>query len=512
MYIAYFPHLAAVKQLMKQRVKAITWIAVGTLAGALATMSVQSVARNARGDLPLEEMQRFARVFETIKGSYVETVDEKKLINDAIKGMVTSLDPHSSYFDAKGLKEFNEGVSGSFVGLGIEITQEDGYVKIVSPIEGTPAYRAGLKSGDLITKIDDVNVRTLSLNESVKRMRGEPNTQVRLSIERKAESRSFTVTITRELIKTISVKSKMIEPGYGWVRVTHFQERTVQDFTAQVTALYKQDPKMKGLVLDLRNDPGGYLHSAAAILSAFFDKPVTVVSTKGQMSGTNETMTTAPGSFPREDYEAIAAMSSATRNMLHTIPVVVLVNEGSASASEIVAGALQDLKRATLIGNQTFGKGSVQTAVCLDEGNQSMQTCQNAGLKLTISRYYTPSGKSIQAKGIVPDYFVDESESGDPFAILRYPREADYLRHISNGQGSEIDTKALDQEREAARKRMEAEACKPEDQRYKSPDLGSDKDFQLLQAIAKLQGKPVAVSKALMERKESKNTDAEDGE
>ncbi len=491
---------------MKQ-VKALTWVSAGVLAGVLATVSLQSIARGSRAELPLAEMQRFARVFESIKQNYVEPVDEKKLIEEAIKGMVSSLDPHSSFFDTKEIKEFNESVSGSFVGLGIEITQEDGYVKVVAPIEDTPASRAGLKSGDLISKIDDTNVRTLTLNEAVKRMRGEPNTQVRLQIERKAESRSFSVTITRDVIKVLSVKGKMVEPDYAWVRITSFQERTVEDFAKKMTELHKQNPKMKGLVLDLRNDPGGYLHSAGAILSAFFDHPVTVVSTKGQVAGANEVMTTGPQSYPREDRQHIEAMSKATKNLLHKLPVVVLVNEGSASASEIVSGAMQDHGRAKVMGNQTFGKGSVQQAVCLDDGVRAMSHCRDAGLKLTISRYYTPSGRSIQARGIVPDYFVDESEGGDPFAVLRYGSEADYLRHISNGQEAEIDILALDKEREAARKRMEAEVCKPEDERYKSPELGSDKDFQLKQALNLLKGQPVVRSTSLFERKEAKKKD-----
>lgn len=490
---------------MKQ-VKAYTWISAGVLAGVLATVSVQSVARGSRAELPLAEMQRFARVYESIKQNYVEPVDEKNLINQAIRGMVSSLDPHSAFFDAKELKDFNESVSGSFVGLGIEITQEDGFVKVVAPIEGTPAFRAGLKSGDLISKIDNTNVRTLTLNEAVKRMRGEPKTTVRLQIERRAENRSFSVTITRDVIKVFSVKGKMIEPDYGWVRITNFQERTVEDFANKVIELHKANPKMKGLVLDLRNDPGGYLHSAAAVLSAFFDRPVTVVSTKGQMPGSSDVMTTAASSYPLEDRQHIERLGQATGHVLHKLPVVVLVNEGSASASEIVSGALQDHGRAKIMGNQTFGKGSVQQAVCLDDNPRSMSSCRDAGLKLTISRYYTPSGKSIQARGIVPDYFVDESEGGDPFSVLRYSSEADYLRHISNGQGAEVDTQALDSAREDARKRMEQEVCKPEDERYKSPELASPEDFQLKQALNLLKGRPVVVSKTLFERKEAKPT------
>ena len=473
---------------MKQRVKAYTWIAVGTLAGALATMSVQSVARNTRGDLPLEEMQRFARVFETIKGNYVETVDEKKLINDAIKGMVTSLDPHSTYFDAKGLKEFNEGVSGSFVGLGIEITQEDGYVKVVSPIEGSPAFRAGLKSGDLVTKIDDVNVRTLSLNEAVKRMRGEPNTQVRLNIERKAENRNFSVTITRELIKTFSVKSKMIEPGYGWVRITHFQERTVQDFATQVTSLYQADPKMKGLVLDLRNDPGGLLNAAVAISAAFLPENVTVVSTNGQTPDSKQILKATPKDYlGRDGADPLKKLPAA----LKKIPLVVLVNEGSASASEIVAGALQDHKRATLMGSQTFGKGSVQTFRPLGP---------DTGLKITTSRYYTPSGKSIQAKGIVPDVMIDDTKEGSPYAALR-TREADLGKHLGSGQGEEVKDETREKARDEALKRLDEESRKPASER-RPPEFGSDKDFQLAQALNQLKGQPVLISKTQVERKE----------
>ena len=268
---------------MSQKLKIAGWVSIGILAGVLTTVSLQTVARSAAAPLPLEELQQLAAVFARIKTDYVEPVDEKKLITDAISGMVSSLDPHSQYFDQKSFKEFREGTSGRFVGVGIEITQEDGLVKIVSPIEGSPAFRAGLKTNDLITKIDETAVKGLTLNEAVKRMRGEPNTKVVLTIFRRDENRSFPVTIVREEIKTLSVKGRMIEPGYGWVRVSQFQERTVEDFVRKVDELYKQDPNLKGLVLDLRNDPGGLLDAAVAISTAFLPENVTVVSTNGQL-------------------------------------------------------------------------------------------------------------------------------------------------------------------------------------------------------------------------------------
>jgi carboxyl-terminal processing protease len=248
---------------MGQKLKIAGWVAIGAVAGALTTVQFQAVARGTLAPLPLEELQQLAAVFGMVKTDYVEPVDEKKLISEAISGMVASLDPHSQYFDKKSFKEFREGTSGRFVGVGIEITMEDGLVKVVSPIEDSPAFRAGLKTNDLITKIDDTAVKGLTINEAVKLMRGEPRTKVLLTIFRKDENRSFPVTITREEIKTQSVKTKLVEPGYAWVRVSQFQDRTVEDFARKVEDLYKQDPKIKGLVLDLRNDPGGLLDAAA---------------------------------------------------------------------------------------------------------------------------------------------------------------------------------------------------------------------------------------------------------
>ncbi|WP_304309388.1 S41 family peptidase, partial [Pseudacidovorax intermedius] len=244
---------------MGQKLKITGWIAAGAVAGALTTVSLQTMARGALAPLPLEELQQLAAVFGMIKTDYVEPVDEKKLISDAISGMVAGLDPHSQYFDKKSFKEFREGTSGRFVGVGIEISQEDGLVKVVSPIEGSPAFRAGLKPGDLITKIDDTAVKGLTLSEAVKRMRGEAGTKVLLTIFRKDESRTFPVTITREEIRTQSVRGKVMEPGYAWIRLSQFQERTVDDFAKKIEEIYKQDPNLKGLVLDLRNDPGGLL-------------------------------------------------------------------------------------------------------------------------------------------------------------------------------------------------------------------------------------------------------------
>ncbi len=486
---------------MGHKLKITGWISIGVMAGALTTVSLQTVARNTLAPLPLEELQQLAAVFGMIKSNYVEPVDEKKLITDAIAGMVAGLDPHSVYLDKKALKDFNEGTTGKFVGVGIEISQEDGLIKVVSPIEGSPAFRAGLKPNDLIVKIDDTPVKGLTLNEGVKRMRGEPNTKVVLNILRKEESRNFTVTIVREEIKTQSVKAKLIEPGYAWLRVSQFQERTVADFARKLDEIYRQDPRLKGLVLDLRNDPGGYLDAAVAISSAFLPENVTVVSANGQLAESKFTYKASPRFYARRGADPLGQLEPATRAALKTVPLVVLVNEGSASASEIVAGALQDHKRAKLLGSQTFGKGSVQTAVCLDPSFR-MDNCPSAALKLTTSRYYTPSGRSIQAKGIVPDVMVDETEEGNLFAALR-TREADLEKHLASGQGAEVKDDAREKAREEARKKLEEELKKPVAER-KVPEFGSDKDFQLQQALNQLKGRVVLASKTQVERSEEK--------
>ena len=475
---------------MGHKLKIAGWVGVGIVAGALTTVSLQTVARSALAPLPLEELQQLAAVFGMIKSDYVEPVDEKKLITEAISGMVASLDPHSQYFDKKSLREFKEGTSGKFVGVGIEISQEDGLVKVVSPIEGTPAYRAGLKPNDLITRVDDAAVRGMSLNEAVKRMRGEPNTKVILTIYRKDENRTFTVTIVREEIKQLSVRGKIVEPGYAWIRINQFQERTVEDFAKKVDELYKQDPKIKGMVLDLRNDPGGLLNAAIAVSAVFLPENVTVVSTNGQTPESKQTFkATLKDYVGREGDDPLKALPAS----LKKVPLVVLVNEGSASASEIVAGALQDHQRATLMGSQTFGKGSVQTFRPLGP---------DSGLKITTSRYYTPSGKSIQAKGIVPDVMVDDTEEGSPYAALR-TREADLGKHLSSGQGEESkeNDEAREKAREEALKRLEEESKKPLADR-RPPEFGSEKDFQLMQALQQLKGLPVLVSKTQVERKE----------
>ncbi len=475
---------------MSHKLKIAGWISVGALAGALTTVSLQTVARGSLAPLPLEELQQLAAVFGMIKTDYVEPVDEKKLITDAISGMVASLDPHSQYFDKKSFKEFREGTTGRFVGVGIEISQEDGLVKVVSPIEGSPAFRAGLKPNDLITKIDDTVVKGMTLSESVKRMRGEPNTKVMLTIFRKDENRSFPVTITREEIRTQSVRGKVIEPGYGWIRLSQFQERTVDDFVKKVEEIYKAEPNLKGMVLDLRNDPGGLLDSAVAISSAFLPENVTVVSTNGQLPESKFVYKAAPEFYQRRaGADPLRRLPAA----LKSVPLVVLVNEGSASASEIVAGALQDHKRAAILGSQTFGKGSVQTVRPLGP---------DTGLKLTTARYYTPSGRSIQAKGIVPDVMVDDAEGGDVFALLR-TREADLDKHLNSGQGPEMKDPAREKARDEARKKAEEEARKGPIDR-KMPEYGSDKDFQLVQALNQLKGRPVLVSKTMVERKEEK--------
>lgn len=472
--------------MMGAKLKVAGWITLGAVAGALTTMQLQATARNTAAQLPLEELQQLAAVFGMVKSDYVEPVDEKKLITDAIGGMVAGLDPHSQYFDKKTFKEFREGTTGRFVGVGIEIGMEDGLVKIVSPIEGSPAFRAGLKSGDLITKIDDTVVKGLTMDQAVKRMRGEPSTKVLLTIFRKSESRTFPVTITREEIRVQSVRSKIVEPGYAWLRVSQFQDRTVDDFARKLEDIYKQEPNLKGLVLDLRNDPGGLLEASVAVSAAFLPVDAVVVTTNGQIAESKQSFKASPSDYLRRGGgDPLRKLPEA----LKKVPLVVLVNEGSASASEIVAGALQDHQRATIMGTQTFGKGSVQTV---------RQLSPETALKITTARYYTPSGRSIQAKGIVPDVMIDETADGNLFSALRV-READLEKHIGSGQGAEQKDEAREKAREEARKKFEEEAAKKNPLKP-LPEFGSEEDFPLAQAINRLKGKPVVVSKSVVER------------
>jgi carboxyl-terminal processing protease len=480
---------------MGAKLKVTGLLAVGALAGALATMQLTAVARSTLAPLPLEELQQLAAVFGMVKAEYVEPVDEKKLISDAISGMVAGLDPHSQYFDKKSFKEFRESTGGRFIGIGIEMGMEDGLVKVVSPIEGSPAFRAGIKSGDFITRIDDTAVKGLSVDQAVKRMRGEPNTKVQLTIFRKSESRSFPVTIVREEIRMQSVRARMVEPGYGWIRVSQFQDRTVEDFVKKVDELYKQDPKLKGLVLDLRNDPGGLLDASVALSAAFLPDNVVVVTTNGQIAESRATFRASPEFYARRGSDPLRRLPAA----LKTVPLVVLVNEGSASASEIVAGALQDHGRATIMGAQTFGKGSVQTIRPL-----SAETA----LKITTARYYTPKGRSIQATGIVPDIWLDETAEGNVFAALR-TREADLLKHLQGAdeqKDSEAD-KAREKAREEARNKLEEQMAKSKEPPKPLPEFGTAEDFPLQQALNQLRGQPVMASKTAAERKAEAKTD-----
>ncbi len=475
---------------MGAKLKVAGLLTVGAIAGALTTMQLTAVARGVLSPLPLEELQQLAAVFGVVKTEYVEAVDEKKLISDAISGMVAGLDPHSQYFDKKSFKEFRESSGGKFIGIGIEMAMEDGVVKVVSPIEGSPAFRVGLKPGDLITRIDDTPVKGLSVDQAVKRMRGEPNTKVNLTVFRKTENRSFPVTIVREEIRMQSVRARLIEPGYGWLRVSQFQERTVEDFVRKIEELYKQDPALKGLVLDLRNDPGGLLDGAVALSAAFLPADVPVVSTNGQVAESRATFKASPEFYARRGSDPLKRLPAA----LKSIPLVVLVNEGSASASEIVAGALQDYKRATIMGAQTFGKGSVQTVRPLSA---------DTALKITTARYYTPSGRSIQAKGIVPDIWLDETAEGNVFAALRM-READLEKHLQGAEEKKDDVRA--KAREEARNKLEEQLAKSRETPKPLPEFGTAEDFPLMQALNQLRGKPVMVSKSVTERKAEADT------
>jgi carboxyl-terminal processing protease len=464
---------------MGSKFKNFGLISLGMIAGVAGSMQFDALAqKNVGAPLPIDELRQLADVFGLIKSDYVESVEDKKLLTEAISGMVASLDPHSAYLDKKAFKELREGTQGKFVGLGIEVGMEDGYVKVISPIEDSPAYRAGLKAGDLITRLDSTPVKGMTLDEAVKRMRGEPNTKITLTIARKDEDKPLLITIMRQEIRVQSVKSKVVEPGYGWIRVSQFQEPTVDDMAKKITAMYAQDPNLKGLVLDLRNDPGGVLPGAIGVSAAFLPKDVVIVSTNGQLPDSKATF------YARREYygnrsggDSLAKLPDAVKK----VKMVVLVNAGSASASEIVAGALQDYKRATIMGTQTFGKGSVQTI---------RQLSSDTAVKLTTARYYTPNGRSIQAKGIVPDMMVDETAEGDGLNGLRL-HEADLQKHLSNDKDKDTAAAPVNRVDELE----EEQRILALEKKRKPVELGGKDDFQLAQAINFLKGAPVQVSK-----------------
>ncbi|MDE2366805.1 MAG: S41 family peptidase [Betaproteobacteria bacterium] len=459
---------------MGNKMRQFGLITFGAIVGVMLSLNFSAVANKETQEvvhpLPVEELRAFTEVFGRIKSDYVEPVEDKKLITEAINGMLTGLDPHSAYLDADAFKELQIGTQGEFGGLGIEVSMEDGFVKVISPIEDTPAFRAGIKPGDLIVKLDDTAVKGLSLTDAIKRMRGKPNTPITLTILRKGETKPMVFPLVRAVIKIQSVKAKMIEPGYGYIRITQFQEQTGENLTKAIDKLFKESPvPMKGLVLDLRNDPGGLLNGAVAVSAAFLPANSLVVYTDGRTDDAKMRLKASPEFYLRDtknDY--LKRLPPAIK----TVPMITLVNAGSASASEIVAGALQDHKRSIVMGTQTFGKGSVQTILPL--GN-------NTAIKLTTARYYTPNGQSIQARGITPD-ILDESAKDDSERL----READLDRHLSNGKAEEMKSE-LEAVKNAPKPVIKTPKSEPEEDKNKKreppAEFGSSGDLLLTQAL-----------------------------
>ncbi len=364
--------------------------------------------------VPVNELRTFAEVFGRIKQDYVEPVEDKTLLEYAIRGMLSGLDPHSSYLDAEDYKELQAGTSGEFGGLGIEVGLENGFVKVISPIDDTPAQRAGVKAGDLIIRLDEKPVKGMDLSEAVKIMRGDPGTSITLTIIREKVEKPLKLTIKRDIINVASVKSRMLEPGFGYVRISNFQSRTAEDMSKAVESL-KGKGGLKGLILDLRNNPGGVLNSAVNVSDAYLTSGK-IVYTEGKTAGSKFSYIAKPN------------------DILQGAPMVVLVNEGSASASEIVAGALQDHKRAVIMGRRTFGKGSVQSIIPISK---------EVAIKLTTARYFTPSGRSIQAEGIKPDIELQRLEvRQSEESLLDNLKEADLSGHLANGNGAADKSKA----------------------------------------------------------------------
>ncbi len=464
---------------MSKKLQITGWISIGLVSGVLVSLGINAVAqRDAKLSLPIDELRQFADVYGAIKSNYVEPVEDKKLITEAISGMLTGLDPHSAYLDADAFRELQVGTQGEFGGLGLEVGTEDGFVRVVSPIEGTPAEKAGVKAGDLIIKIDDKATKGIPLNEAVKLMRGKPKTSVTLTVSRKGATKPLVFTIVRDVIQIQSVRSKMLEPGFGYIRITQFQEHTVENLVKHFNQLADKG-SMKALVLDLRNDPGGLLNGAIGVSAAFLPEKTLVVSTDGRQEDAKRKYFATVTDYHRGRDDPLAKLSAQAK----TVPMVVLVNSGSASASEIVAGAMQDHNRAKILGTQTFGKGSVQTILPLTS---------NTAIKLTTARYFTPKGQSIQAKGITPDFWVEETADGSVMDRLRV-READLNRHLSGTDSNKSKSSAPEKAKSNAKSDSKNGGA-AEQKEAKPIEFGSADDYQLQQAVNHLKGKPVATS------------------
>ncbi len=437
---------------MSNRYKTIMVLVFGIFVGISVSLTssvlAEKDATTTSAGLPLNELRNFSDIFARVKSDYVEEVDDKTLLEHAIRGMLTGLDPHSTYLSPEEYKELKIGTTGKFGGLGIQVGMEDGFVKVISPIDDTPAFRAGLESGDLIIRLNDKSVKGMTLNDAVKIMRGKPGTDIKLTVIREGADKPLPFTVTRDIISVNSVKSRILEPDYGYIRISNFQSKTARDLVTEISKLKKDNKnELKGLVLDLRNNPGGVLSAAADVSDAFINDGK-LVYTKGRIENTEFEFNAKPG------------------DIMNGSPVVVLINGGSASASEIVAGALQDHRRAVIMGSKSFGKGSVQTIQELRSGG---------AVKITTARYFTPNGRSIQGEGITPDIILEKYTITDTKteASLRI-KESDLTGSITNPTKSQ-----------EAIKKAEEEGKKEEET---NPHLKASDDFQLYEALLLLKG------------------------
>ncbi|MGA0723163.1 MAG: S41 family peptidase [Methylophilaceae bacterium] len=464
---------------MKKRFKNFSLISIGVIFGILVSINLSVFAdkKEEAKKLPVEDLRIFAEVFGKIKADYVEEVADKKLLTEALNGMLAGLDPHSTFLDEDHFKEMQQGTAGEFGGLGIEVGMEDGFVKVISPIEDTPAFKAGLQSGDLIIKLDDKSVKGMTLNDAVKLMRGKPGSTINVQILRKGKDTPFDVKITRAQIKSQSVKAKLIQEDYGYLRVTQFQERTGEDVAKSINKLFAENKKpLNGIILDMRNNPGGLLNAAVAVSAAFIPEGELVVYTEGRAKDSKMHLTAIPENFIRDPKGNNNYINKLPPEIKKT-PMVVLVNNGSASASEIVAGALQDHKRALIVGTKSFGKGSVQSILPMNNGT---------AIKLTTARYFTPKGRSIQAKGIDPDIIVEDGFSG------LMSREADLNNRLSNPEENKQD-KSESTESKANEKNNTSESSKSDDgaealKNFKPVEFGTEDDKQFQEALNILKG------------------------